>query len=91
MKSTKEEGAAIMKQLSEAVNCFNTEHFVTGLVDQLTQEHRSIQQGVIRVFTQVMIQWVRNKDYTQYTDERNIAAWKYCEEVDSRDPKFPII
>jgi hypothetical protein len=73
-KSEYDEGVSLAKQISDYANCMSRNP--AGFVDAVTREHRTIQQSIMRLFTECIYRWSET-DY----DMRNEETVRLCKRI----------
>jgi len=87
-KKEKESAKEIIEKLSRTSNnmAFNHKLFAKEMVNNFRKEHRTLQQGLIKVLAEFIAE-VSTFD----TDMRNEAAINWCKEVQKIEAIFPFI
>lgn len=78
----------IVQRLSKSCNntAFNHKQFAKDLADSLRREHRTLQQGVVKVLAEFI-----SEVSTFQTDMRNESAVEWCKKVREIEAVFPFI
>lgn len=78
----------IIEKLSRTSNNMTFDHkeFAAQLADSFRREHRTLQQGIIKVLAEFISEVAE-----QHTDMRNEAAVQWCKEVKKIEAIFPFI
>lgn len=84
----KECAKEIIEKLSRTSNNMTFDHkqFAQQLADNFRREHRTLQQGMIKVLAEFISEVAE-----QHTDMRNEAAVNWCKEVKKIEANFPFI
>jgi len=83
--------ATAMKELLNLANSMgSSKAVVTGMLDALVTEHRTLQQSCIRNFAAMLQEWAGGSE-DALTDLRNQAAWEFAQQVRKIDPVMPLI
>lgn len=87
-KKEKESAKEIIEKLSRTSNnmAFDQKLFAKELADNLKREHRTLQQGLIKVLAEVFGELASSN-----FDMRNEAAVEWCKKFNELDRNFPFI
>jgi len=89
------DGIKVAKAFSDGVNSMAyRDIFMNGFVKEITQDHRTLQQGVMRGIYQLILAWAESGEKGWY-DGRNEATVHFCQNIKALAEKdnvhFPFI
>ena len=78
-----------MEYLSDAVNGMDTKDVASIIIDTLTAQHRTLQQGVFRAIHAMIVDYANLPD--NYFDARNAESKNTCNQIAELDIYLPVI